>query len=259
MYRPTRSADELKSRVRAFWNRDPCGSAHSNALEGSPEFFAEVEARRTQLEPFIGDYARFSDWRDRDVLEIGVGLGTDFIRHARAGARVTGVDLTPRAVELTRKRIGLEGFTGDLRVADAENLPFTDGSFDRVYSWGVLHHTPDTERAVQEAIRVLRPGGQLCVMLYGRHSWLAYGLWVRHALLTGRLRTTLADVLSKHMESEGTQGFTVRELRAMFRTLSDISITHQATPYDRRMVGPLANPTGKWLGWFVVVQGSKIR
>src|SRR2546425_890045 len=82
----------------------------------------------------------------------------------------------------------------------AARLPFDDGTFDRVYSWGVLHHTPDTARAVREAVRVLAPGGRLCVMLYARHSWVAYGLWVKHALLTGRPSRSLADVLARHME-----------------------------------------------------------
>lgn len=249
------SPADLKERVRVFWDTKPCGAKHSEAPEASQEFYDEVERRRHELEPFIGHYAGFASARNKRVLEIGVGLGTDFVRFARTGAHVTGVDLTPRAVELVRRRLELEGLKGDVRVADAEHLPFDSRTFDRVYSWGVLHHTPDTPRAVQEAIRVLKPGGELCVMLYARRSWVALGLWLRYALLPGRPRTSLAEVLANHMESEGTKGYTARELREMFSGLVDLRVEHVATPYDRRVVGPVAGPTGRFLGWFVVVRG----
>jgi SAM-dependent methyltransferase len=246
---------ELKAVVRSFWEADPCGSKQATAPAGSPEFFAQVDARRDRLEPFIAKFADFESARGQDVLEIGVGLGSDFVRFARAGARATGVDLTDSAVELVRGRFEQEGLSCDLRVADAETLPFADASFDRVYSWGVLHHTPDTERAIAEALRVLRPGGQLCVMLYGRRSWVAFGLWLRYAALRGRLRRSLADVVAHHMESEGTKAYSVAELRTLFARLDDLSVQHVATPYDRRVAGPLARITGRWLGWFVVIRG----
>jgi SAM-dependent methyltransferase len=251
------STTDLKQRVRAFWENDPCGSEHAKAPEGSPEFFAEVERERYELEPFIADYADFAHSRGRYVLEIGVGLGTDFVQFARAGAQVTGVDLTEHAVALVRRRLELEGLQGDVRVTDAETLPFEDQSFDRVYSWGVLHHTPDTARAVGEAIRVLRPGGDLCVMLYARQSWVAFGMWARHALLRGRPWRSLADVISHHMESEGTKAFTASELRELFRDLSDLRIDQVVTAYDRAISRGLARLTGDRLGWFLVVRGRR--
>ena len=105
------------------------------------------------------------------VLEIGCGLGTDGARFARAGAQYTGVDLTEAAVALARRRFELEGLPGEFRVADAESLEFADGSFDIVYSHGVLHHTPDGAAAVREVRRVLAPGGRAVVMLYHRDSY----------------------------------------------------------------------------------------
>jgi ubiquinone/menaquinone biosynthesis C-methylase UbiE len=253
------SPDETKGRVQDFWEDEPCGSVHAEAPEGTREYFDQVERRRNELEPFIPRFAEFQSTRGKQLLEIGVGLGTDFIRFARAGAKVTGIDLTERGVELVRRRLALEGLEGDVRVADAESLPFDDGSFDKVYSWGVLHHTPATEQAVREALRVLRPGGELCVMLYSRHSWVAYKLWVRFALLEGRLGSSLADVLAAHMESEGTRGFTKDELREMFHGLEEPQIEKVSTPYDRRWLGPVASLTGRWLGWFSVIRGRKAR
>lgn len=253
------SPDEAKGRVQEFWEDEPCGSVHAEAPEGTPEYFAQVEQRRNELEPFIPRFAEFESSRGMRLLEIGVGLGTDLIRFARAGAQVTGVDLTEHAVELVRRRLALEGLEGEVRVADAETLPFDDASFDRVYSWGVLHHTPRTEQAVQEALRVLRPDGEICVMLYSRHSWVAYKHWVRFALLEGRPRRSLADVLAAHMESEGTRGFKKDELREMFEGLDEVRIEKVVTPYDRRWLGPVASLTGRWLGWFSVIRGRKAR
>jgi SAM-dependent methyltransferase len=246
----------LKSRVQRFWDETPCGSKHAEAPEGSRAFFEQVERTRYELEPFIPTYADFDGTRGEAVLEVGVGLGTDLARFARAGARVTGIDFSEHSVELARRRLDLDGLPGKVVVGDAENLPFPDGAFDRVYSWGVLHHTPDTGRAAREAIRVLRPGGRLCAMLYARRSWVAFGLWARYALVRGRLRTPISDVLAEHMESEGTKGFSRRELREMFGELDNLRVEHVATPYDRRIVGPLAPLTGRLLGWFIVVLGE---
>jgi SAM-dependent methyltransferase len=218
-----------------------------------------VERRRLELEPFIRDWARFDHACGKEVLEIGVGLGTDFVRFARAGATVTGIDLTERSVELVRTRLQLEGLRGRVLVADAESLPFPDASFDRVYSWGVLHHTPDTARAVREAIRVLRPGGELTLMLYGRHSWVAYGLWVRHGLLRLHPRWSVADVRARHMESCGTKAFTFRELRVLCQGLERLRLRRLATPYDRRVGGPCVGLLGDRLGWFVVIEGTAPR
>src|SRR4029434_1670655 len=96
--------------------------------------------------------------RGLDVLEVGVGLGADHQLFAHAGARLTGIDLTERAIEHVRRRFEAFGLHSDLRVAHAEHLPFADSSFDLVYSWGVLHVTPDTAGAIREVWRVLRPG-----------------------------------------------------------------------------------------------------
>jgi ubiquinone/menaquinone biosynthesis C-methylase UbiE len=254
---PAPAAVDQKRRVRSFWEHEPCGVVHAEAPEGTREFYDQIEQRRSELEPFIERFADFEGARGKRLLEIGVGAGTDFVRFARAGAIATGVDLTEHAVALVRERLALEGLTADLRVADAEALPIEDGTFDRVYSWGVLHHTPDTERSVREAIRVLRPGGELCVMLYARHSWVAYGLWARHALLAGKPWRSLASILAAHMESEGTKGFTKGELRELFGELQDLRVDKVGTAYDRQISRGLASLTGNRLGWFLVVRGRK--
>jgi SAM-dependent methyltransferase len=161
----------LKDRVRAFWQANPCGVKFADAPPGTRRFYELVEAHRYTKEWHIPGAAGFDKARGLKVLEIGCGLGTDGAQFAEAGADYTGVDLTEAAVELARTRFELFELSGDFRVADAENLDFADESFDLVYAHGVLHHTPETSKAIQEIHRVLRPGGRAIVMLYHRNSY----------------------------------------------------------------------------------------
>ena len=161
----------LKERVRAFWQANPCGVKFADAPPGTRKFYELVEAHRYTKEWHIPIAAGFENARGLKVLEIGCGLGTDGAQFAEAGADYTGVDLTEAAVELARKRFELFGIPGKFQTADAEQLQFADESFDLVYSHGVLHHTPETAKAIQEIHRVLRPGGRAVVMLYHRDSY----------------------------------------------------------------------------------------
>ena len=114
------------------------------------------------------------------VLEIGVGMGADYLEWLKAGAQATGVDLSATSIERARRRCELAGYQPDLRVADAEQLPFADNSFDVVYSYGVMHHSPDTEQCIREAWRVLKPGGQARIMVYHHPSMTGLMLWLRY-------------------------------------------------------------------------------
>jgi len=161
----------LKERVRAFWQANPCGVKFADAPPGTRQFYELVEAHRYTKEWHIPIAANFANASGLKVLEIGCGLGTDGAQFAEAGADYTGVDLTEAAIELARKRFELFDVKGKFQTADAEDLEFADNSFDVVYSHGVLHHTPDTQKAIDEVHRVLRPGGQAMVMLYHRNSY----------------------------------------------------------------------------------------
>lgn len=141
---------------------------------GSGDFFSQSEAARYQFYSYIPALVGFERWAGRDVLEIGTGLGVDHARFARAGAQLAGVDLTPLHLEVTTERLRREGLTSRLVRADAETLPFRDASFDHVYSCGVLFLIPEIQRAVDEIYRVLRPGGEVLVMLYHKNSFHYY-------------------------------------------------------------------------------------
>ena len=177
-----------------------------------------MQAReRYELEPYIFEFANFRDGFNRDVLEIGIGMGADHAHWARSCPRkLCGIDITRRAVEFTATRLTNEGLSSDLQQADAEYLPFQDRSFDLVYSWGVLHHSPNTPRCISEAARVLRPGGIARIMIY--HTWSLVGvmLWCRYALLRGRPLRSLNDIYFHHLESPGTKAYTVKSAQRMF-------------------------------------------
>jgi SAM-dependent methyltransferase len=171
-----------------FWSANQPGFRFSDADVGSPEFFADVERHRYELEPHISDVVGFGRWAGRDVLEAGCGIATDGLQFARAGARYTGLDRGSATLELARKRFALEGQSGTFVRGSITELPFDDAAFDLVYSHGVIHHIDATQRAADEFFRVLRPGGTVLVMVYHRAS-INY-----HVTIMG-LRRLLAPVL----------------------------------------------------------------
>jgi SAM-dependent methyltransferase len=238
----------VKAAVREFWNQAPCGEVYARG-ESERERYAALSRTRYELEPYLPEFARFAEGRGKDVLEIGVGMGCDHVEWARAGPRsLTGVDLTPAAIAHSAAHLAVYGLASKLQVADAENLPFPDASFDLVYSWGVLHHTPDTPRTIQEVHRVLRPGGLARVMIYHTHSLTGYLLWARYGLLAGRPLRGLGEIYRDHLESPGTQAFTRDEARAMFSRFADVDVRVQLNFGDllegevgQRHRGPLAS------------------
>jgi SAM-dependent methyltransferase len=155
--------------VRDFWERNPCGHETSEAADRLT-YFLEIERRRYESAPWIRDAACFARFRGQCVLEIGCGMGTDGAQFAQAGAEYVGVDLTESAVVLARENFARRGLEGEFLAVDAERLPFPAGSFDHVYSFGVIHHTPRPQAIVQEIDRVLRPGGTVTAMVYNRSS-----------------------------------------------------------------------------------------
>jgi ubiquinone/menaquinone biosynthesis C-methylase UbiE len=265
-------AAEAKRQVEQYWNESPCGSTDVAAAPNSREYFDEIEARRYALEPEIFAFAQFSRHRGERVLEIGTGLGTDFIQWVRSGAEAYGVDLTSAAIEALRRRLDIYGLrAADIRVADCESLPFTDGCFDLVYAWGVIMHTPDTERALDEIVRVTRLGGRCKIMVYNRHSLASFHLWLRNALLRGRPWRSLSWCLAKYQESPGTKAFTEAEIRRLlerravrivrvkkYRTYPD-TLEQSAKPMVRaygRIISSFV-PGERW-GWFLTIELERI-
>jgi ubiquinone/menaquinone biosynthesis C-methylase UbiE len=221
-----------KLEVKDFWNTNSCGE--QLYLKGSDEVeaFRFQSAMRYQLEPYIENFANFSSASNKKILEIGVGLGADHQKFAEAGAILTGIDLTEKAIKYSQKRLSLFGLTSMLQVADAENLPFANQSFDLVYSWGVIHHSPDTQKAVNEIYRVLDKGGEAKVMIYHKWSIVGYMLWMRYGLFRLNPFISLKEIYEKYLESPGTKAYTIQEAKEMFNQFSDVHISTMLTHAD---------------------------
>ncbi|MDA9321720.1 class I SAM-dependent methyltransferase [Gammaproteobacteria bacterium] len=212
--------------VHDFWNSESCGERHA---EGNSEIerYNSQEQTRYKLEPYILNFACFNDFQNLDVLEIGVGFGADHSRIAQSGPKsLVGVDLTQRAIDNTKVRFELLGLKSNLKTDNAENLSFEDSSFDAVYSWGVLHHSPNTEKCFEEVYRVLRPGGFAKIMVYNKHAPTGWMLWLRYGLLKLRPFIGLQKIYSSYLESPGTKAYSIGEARLLAKSFPhfDVSI-----------------------------------
>lgn len=161
--------------VKAYWDARPCNIRHSKKPLGSKEYFDEVETRKYYVEPHIPGFAQFARWKGKRVLEVGCGIGTDTINFARAGAQVTAVDLSTESLAMAKQRAGVFGFQDQVRFfqADAERLAESVlvEHYDLVYSFGVIHHTPQPARAAAQIRKYLGPDSELRLMVYAKNSW----------------------------------------------------------------------------------------
>lgn len=265
--------EEEKERAREQWAQDPCGEIYGREHEfGTREFFEAVERHRyEEYAPWMPEVMGFNQFPGARLLEIGCGMGTDLLQFARGGAQVTGVDLTPRSVEISKARFRLYGMRADFLVTDGERLPFADESFDVVYSNGVLHHTPGTARAIREVHRVLRRGGTAKVMLYHRNS-LAYwgGLVLRHGVLGGEFLRgrSMSEVMSRRVEISEHDGrplvkvYSRREARALFKMFREVKTeVEQMTRPELRLFKNIPENLflrlRRSIGWNVIITAKK--
>lgn len=176
-------ANEIDS-VREYWNRRPCNIRHSPKEVGTPEYFDEVTERKYFVEPHIPAFAEFDRWKGKRVLEIGCGIGTDTEQFAKAGASVVAVDLSDESLRIARDRIALRGLSDQVTFfnANAEELASTVPveTFDLIYSFGVLHHTPNPARAYDQLKQYMGPNSVAKIMVYHRRSTKTAALVARH-------------------------------------------------------------------------------
>jgi SAM-dependent methyltransferase len=165
--------------VKKFWNDRPCNIRHSEKEIGTKEYFSEVSDKKFKAEPHILPFMEVSKWQGKTVLDAGCGIGSMSREFVRYGANVTAVDISEESVALTVKMAGVFGITDSLSAHTAnletiadDNPDFKD-SFDLVWSFGVVHHTPNPERAIEQLYRVCKPGGTIKLMLYSLVSWKA--------------------------------------------------------------------------------------
>jgi SAM-dependent methyltransferase len=208
--------------IRAYWDR------HIHDLEitrhpvGSRGFFDDLDQYHFEKLHHLVRLVDFDGYRDRLVLEVGCGAGVDLARFAKGGANVTGVDLSQAAVDLARTNFEQQGLTGRFEVADGEDLPFPDDTFDCVYAHGVVQYTANPGRLVEECRRVLKPGGRAVFQVYNRISWLN-GL------------SKLMKVGLEHADAPVILTFTIGELKQLVRGFREATIVPERFPVKTRL------------------------
>jgi ubiquinone/menaquinone biosynthesis C-methylase UbiE len=183
---------------REWWESHPMRYDWNDGIqyeEFSKEFYTEIDRRFFSLVELYAPCKKIPfDWlldfdslRTRDVLEIGVGNGSHAQLLAEHAKSFTGIDLTEYAVKSTAARMQVFGLAGAVLRMDAEQMEFPDNSFDLVWTWGVIHHSANTRKILEEMHRVLRPGGEALVMVYHRTFWEYYVQGAILATLSGQI------------------------------------------------------------------------
>lgn len=212
----------LLREVQAYWNHHIHDLAIAAHPVGTAEFFEELAAYRFDKLHYLEKVVDFAGYAGKQVLEVGCGVGLDLTRFARGGARVAGIDISQTAIDLARRNFAQQGLDADLRVMNGEALAFPDATFDMVYAHGVLQYTADPEQMTREILRVLRPSGQVILMVYNRYSWL-------NAL------SKLLKVGLEHEDAPVLGKFTMGELRSLLRDFRAVTIHPDRFPVPTQL------------------------
>lgn len=241
--------------VRDFWETHVNNEYYTNEEQASEAYFAEIEMKRYRWHYHLVDLFKSLEGSHGRLLEVGSGIGVDSIQLARCGFDVTAVDLTSNAICLARQFARQREVAIDFRLGNAEGLDFPDESFDAVYSFGVLHHTPDIDRAVGEVRRVLQPGGTAYVMLYHRDSLVN--------LVHKVLRLPYESPRDRRDHCPVVYTFSRREARRLFGGFSHVSVraeypfTHGFGPLGSRTPLWFRRALGRVIGWHLMITAKR--
>jgi len=248
------SESSLES-VQMFWESHVNNEYYTEEARASSAYFDQIEDRRYRWHYHLKDLFSSLEGSSGELLEIGCGIGVDSIQLARCGFRVTGIDLTRAAIDIAETHAKLRGLAVNFRTGNAETLEFADESFDAVYSFGVLHHTPKMHKAISEVHRVLKPGGMAYIMLYHRTSIVD---WVHRVF---RLPYESPRNLQDHCPV--VYRLTAEEANELFRDFSNvvIEIAYPFTYGFRFLIFwlplPLLRFLGRRIGWHLMIQARK--
>lgn len=219
---------ELKKQISEYWSENVPGL---NKIIGGHDsktltFYERVDSYRYRNESYIPPLLDSVVEKGKKVLEVGFGLGTDLRYFSKKGMNAFGIDLSLSNAVLANKGFAVTGIKGEVLTADAENLPFKNESLNLVYSYGVLHHTPNTQKAIGEVHRVLKKEGKILIMLY--HKGLAYR-WISLQYLLRKLcgcKTSRKDLITKKYDHTPlSKMYSKNEARSMFTKFRDLEIS----------------------------------
>jgi SAM-dependent methyltransferase len=212
----------MLQKIQAYWNE------HIHDLElakhpvGTLGFFADLDEYRFDKLRYLPDVVDFDGYAGKKVLEVGCGVAIDLVRFAKGGADVTGVDLAQQSIDLAKSYFKHLDLSGDLRLANGEALDFPDDTFDMVYAHGVIQYTANAQKMVDELRRVVKPGGEVIMMVYNRISWLNF------------LSNTLGVGL-EHEDAPVLNKYSISEFKHLLRGFSDVRIVPERFPVKSRL------------------------
>ena len=240
-----------------------------NFPRDSKEFFEKTEKYRYFHYPYFKDLMEFGEYAGKEVLEIGVGEGIDHFQFIKNGAKLYGIDLTPRHVFMTKKRLELYGFKSNLLISDAENLPFQNNMFDLVYSCGVLFLVPDVQHAIDEIYRVLKPGGKVIALFYNKNSFQYYiNIILYNGIIRGELQYLTFNKLKDWYAGDGfgyppLKYFNKKQLQNLFRKFNARKFYITALDKDQLpliskfFTKEMLNFFSQYLGYYVTIKAFK--
>ena len=209
--------------IQQYWNERIHDLEMTDADVGTKRFFDDLDDYRFDKLHYLPRLVDFSAFRDRRLLEVGCGIGTDLARFARGGAKVTGIDLSQTAIDLARKNFTLNNLRAEeLRVGNGEALPYPNEVFDVVYGHGVIQYTADPAQLIRECHRVLKPGGTGIFMVYNRVSWL-------NAL------SKVMKVALEHEDAPVLKKFSIAEFRQLLTPFAQVDIVPERFPVKSRL------------------------
>jgi SAM-dependent methyltransferase len=274
------TAFDDKLEARKQWDTDPCGAVTAAPLTPeTAEWYESVRRFRYEVyAPWLPAVINAERWAGKDVLEIGVGLGSDHLSFALAGARMHALDLSAEHLRHTQRHLSFHGRQTEARLGDAERNPWPENCFDLVYSFGVLHHTPGTAVAVQEVLRVLRPGGVAVIGLYHRDSWF-YWLWtilwrgiLRLGLFVKGKRRLLSEIEYRSSDNDAlplVKVYSRGQAKRLFTGFDTVSVSthcvdagHFPPPLSwllKKVSKERLESCLRFGGWYVIVRAIKRR
>ena len=189
------------NKIIEYWNNRPCNIKHSDKEIGTKEYFDEVEKKKYFIEPHILDFADFPKWKNKNVLEVGCGIGTASISFLKENAIYTGVDLTKKAIELAKKRIELYNYNANLFTMNAElELPKSD--YDLVYSFGVIHHSLNPKKIIENIYNVIKDDGEFRFMVYSKWSYKLFWMMNTYDDFEWNFDNNLNNKIAKYSEAQ---------------------------------------------------------
>jgi len=245
--------------VKKFWNTRPCNVRHSKKEIGTKEYFDEVERKRYTAEPHIPKFVDFESWSGKKVLEIGCGLATEGINFARNGADYSGTDLSAKSLNLAKKRFDVYNKEGNFYLGNSEELSsfVPVQTYDLIYSFGVIHHSPNPEKIISEIKKYMDENSALKIMLYASESWKNYMIEADLDQPEAQYGCPIANTYTKEEVKNLLSGFEILSIE------QDHIFPYQIEPYKQgkfekelwfdSMPDQMFNVLKKNLGWHLLI------